>query len=83
MTVITKADDETAVFDIDATTEVLFVIADWKDDLRSRIRRALLRFELVGLNEAEQDQLAAEVEEFKRVCRALIWPAAVQEDKAA
>jgi hypothetical protein len=46
-------------------------IADWQDDLRSRLARATLRFELIGLDPDEQKKLEAEVQEFKRVCRGL------------
>ena len=47
----------------------LEVIADWRDELHSRIRRFSLRFEFVGLEAAEQQQLAAEVQCFNHVCR--------------
>ena len=49
----------------------LAVIADWRDDLLSRIRRAHLRFEFIGLDADEQEALAAEVATFKQVCIAL------------
>lgn len=57
--------------DVDRLTDDLEAIADWQDDLRSTIARALTRFELVGLSDAEWDTLIAEVEEFKRLCRAI------------
>lgn len=47
----------------------LETIADWRDDLRTRIDRACLRFELIGLDPDEQEQLEDEVEQFKRVCK--------------
>ena len=34
--------------DVDRLTDDLEAIADWQDDLRSTIARALTRFELVG-----------------------------------
>lgn len=49
-------------------------VADWKDDLRARIAQRELIFELVDFD-APFDDLAAEVEAFKRVCRALKWRA--------
>jgi hypothetical protein len=49
----------------------LVVIADWQDDLLSRIRRAQLRFEFIGLDADEQEALATEVAAFKQVCIAL------------
>ena len=57
--------------DVDRLTDDLVVIADWQDDLRSRLARATLRFELIGLDPDEQKKLEAEVQEFKRVCRGL------------
>jgi len=59
---------------LDERAEQLRVIADWRDELTARIRRARLAFELVGLDPAEQDRLVAEAEEFGRVCRSLVWP---------
>ena len=49
----------------------LAVIADWRNDLLSRIQRAHLRFEFVGLDADEQEALATEVATFKQVCVAL------------
>ena len=49
----------------------LAVIADWRNDLLSRIQRAHLRFEFIGLDADEQEALAAEVATFKQVCLAL------------
>jgi hypothetical protein len=57
--------------DVDRLTDDLKAIADWQDDLRSRIARAMLRFDLIGLDPIEQEELEAEVQEFKRVCRGL------------
>ena len=52
-------------------TRDLETIADWLDELRARIDRAYLRFQLCGLDDAEQEKLAAEVVKFKQVCAAL------------
>jgi hypothetical protein len=49
----------------------LEAIADRRDHLISKIRWAHLRFELIGLDAAEQEALAAEVAAFKRVCIAI------------
>ncbi len=49
----------------------LEAIADWRDELKSKIRRAHLRFEFVGLDADEQDALEREVQEFDLVCRGL------------
>ena len=50
----------------------LEAIANWRVELSDKIKRARLRFELIGLDESEQTLLAAEVQEFKRVCRAVM-----------
>ena len=52
---------------------MLEIFAYWRHDLTCRIHRAQLRFELIGLDPNEQDQLVAEVAEFKRACRAAAW----------
>jgi hypothetical protein len=59
---------------LDRRTEALEVIANWRDELRERIARAKLRFELVGLDNEEQQALVAEICDFKRICRCLAWP---------
>jgi len=51
--------------------EDLEVIADWRDNLQSRLHCAQLKFEYVGLDADEQNALAAEVQEFTQVCRGL------------
>ena len=52
-------------------THALAVIADWRDELHARIDLAQLRLELVGLDHEEQDLLADEVQNFKRLVIAL------------
>lgn len=56
---------------LDKRTDTLNIIADQRDDLRRRIAYAKLRFQLVGTDPDEIEQLQAEVAEFKRVCRTL------------
>jgi hypothetical protein len=51
--------------------EDLVLIADWRDDLVTRIRRAELLFELVDIDHPEIDAVFYEVHDFKRVCRVL------------
>lgn len=58
--------------DLRRLTRDLETIADWLDDLRSRIARAHLRFQVCAINDEEQEQLAAEVLKFKQVCAALL-----------
>jgi hypothetical protein len=69
--------------DVDRLTDDLKAIADWQDDLRSRIARAMLRFDLIGLDPNEQEELEAEVQEFKRVCRGLSFGRCRTERQAA
>lgn len=40
----------------------------WRASLDHRLRLARLRFEFVGLDGEEQDELAVEVSEFRHVC---------------
>jgi len=63
----------TSTFDLDAETEMLEGIRSWASDLRSRIWRTRLQFELIGLDPEEQDLLVDEVKRFKRVVRAMRW----------
>jgi hypothetical protein len=51
--------------------QALEIIANWREDLTIRLRRADLKLELIG---GEDDvALAFEVEEFKRCCKVLGW----------
>ena len=50
--------------------DALEQMATWRDDLTIRIRRAVLKFELIGLDEAEQAALEREAAEFNRSCQA-------------
>ena len=52
-------------------TKDLEVIADWRDRLAAKIRRAQICFEFVGLDPEDQDRLVYEVDNFKRICRLL------------
>jgi hypothetical protein len=49
----------------------LEIIATWKADILTRYDRARLRYELIGGNGEEVMALAAEVQDFKRVCKVL------------
>jgi hypothetical protein len=62
----------TMEFDLDAITDQLEIVADWRDDLRARINRAVLVF-LYDDVDADLDALAAEVASFRRVCACLAW----------
>jgi hypothetical protein len=62
-------------FDLDDLTDQLEMIADWKDDLRRRIWRAQMIFELADFDH-DFGPLQQEVEDFKRVCRSIRWRAA-------
>ena len=54
-------------------TDALEQMATWREDLTIRIRSATLKFELVGLDEAEQAALEREAAEFNRCCKVLGW----------
>jgi hypothetical protein len=65
-------------------TDDLAAIADWREELDSRVRRAHLTFELVDCSRREEfDALTAEVELFKQVCSALAEGKPLPERKAA
>ena len=53
--------------------DALETISSWSVDLSDRLRRARLKFELIGLDEAEQEALTAEQEQFKRCSKAMKW----------
>jgi hypothetical protein len=53
------------------TIECLEIVADWREDLTARIRRARLCQEFDGISPEEIVALSAETESFKRLVRAL------------
>jgi hypothetical protein len=53
--------------------DALEQMATWREDLTIRIRRATLKLELIGLDDAEQAALEREAAEFNRCCRVLGW----------
>lgn len=59
------------IADVEACISRLAVVADWGDELRRKLDRASLRFELCGLDAEEQEQLTQEVFAFTSLCRAL------------
>lgn len=50
-------------------TDVEITLQHWKADLSIRIQRLRLRAELVGVDDAEIEALAAEADEFSRVVK--------------
>ena len=48
-------------------------MADWREDLTIRLRRAGLKLELIGGDDAEQAALECEADEFNRCCKVLGW----------
>ena len=52
-------------------TDRLEIIADWKQDIQTRIDRAQLCFELIGLSEERHAELIREGTALKRLCRSL------------
>ena len=67
--VLVDFDTDHEPIDLDA----LETIADWNEDLQAKIRRALLRLELAGLEPELIDELVKEVGAFKKCCRCLAW----------
>jgi hypothetical protein len=61
----------TCIADIDAFTDILAIIADWRDELQTKLERAVLRFEVSGLTPEEQALLSQEVFAFVSLCSAL------------
>jgi hypothetical protein len=57
---------------LDAVTDQLAAVADWKARLRQDIARAQLVFELVDID-TDTAGLEAEVALFTRVCTCLAW----------
>ena len=51
--------------------QALEIMAEWREDLTIRLRRACLKLELIGGD--DDAALSFEVEEFKRCCRVLGW----------
>jgi hypothetical protein len=49
----------------------LEIIAEWREDLTSRMARAQLVLETIGLSREQHDALIHECEAFKRLCRVL------------
>lgn len=58
---------------LERRAEANHIICQWRDELRTKIRRNQLRFELIGLCPDEHEQLVNEVAEYKRLCRAIDW----------
>ena len=52
-------------------TDTLAIIADWRVDLSTRLKRAQLRHDLIGLDPEEIAELGAEAREFSRLCKVL------------
>ena len=64
-------------------TDDLAAIADWKEELKRKIRLARLKFELVDcFDKEEEDALAAEVEALKQVCTRLGETMTIDEDNS-
>jgi hypothetical protein len=51
--------------------ETLEIVADWRVDLSTRLKRAQLRHELIGLDPEEIASLGQETRDFKRLCAVL------------
>jgi hypothetical protein len=51
--------------------DTLEIIADWREDLTARLRRAQLRYELTGSCREEIVTLGEEARDFARLCNVL------------
>ena len=51
--------------------ETLEIVASWREDLSTRLQRARLRHELIGLDPEEIAALGDETRDFKRLCAVL------------
>ena len=51
--------------------DTLEIIADWREDLNTRFKRAQLRHEVIGIEWDEVTALADEQREFARLCKVL------------
>jgi hypothetical protein len=70
--------------DLRRLTRDLETIANWNDDLRDKVDRARLCFELIGLDPEEQEALEAEIRRFKQAVAALCGdPQLLQNRRAA
>jgi hypothetical protein len=58
---------------LDQRVEAMAVISAWRTELRAKIARARLCFELVGITDEEHAALRDEVEKFRRTCTLLRW----------
>jgi hypothetical protein len=68
----TASPQAAALADLENLTDALETLADWRDELQSKIGRARLRLELVGLDAEQEDRLTDEVRQFTLVARSLI-----------
>ena len=65
---MTRATLKEATSQLNAFTDDLERVVVWRDDLASRLWRAQVRFEYIGLDRDEQDRLTDEVHAFTAVC---------------
>jgi len=68
--------------DVRQLTRDLEIIADWRDDLASRLSRAWLRFDHCGISDEEVQALSDEVAYFARLCRSLLSEPATERRSA-
>ena len=57
--------------DLQRVTDELQTVAEWREDFASRLRRAELCFQSIGLSEERRAELIHEGEALKRVCEFL------------
>jgi hypothetical protein len=68
--------------DVRQLTRDLEIIADWREDLASRLSRAWLRFDHCGISDEEVQALSDEVAYFARLCRSLLCKSSAERQSA-
>jgi hypothetical protein len=66
-----RVGDKQAATDLELLIDQLEVMADWRAELATKLKRAQLKGEVIGLDEREQCELEHEVHEFNLLCREL------------
>ena len=68
----------TSFDDVRQLTRDLETIADWREDLASRLSRAWLCFDYCGISDEEVQAFSDEVAYFARLCRSLLCEPATE-----
>jgi hypothetical protein len=66
-----QAELDTAREQLEYHADAMAVIETWRNELRTKLARARLTYELIGLSDEEHDELRAEVARFKEIAALL------------